>query len=57
MKDWHLKVRVGAGEWHDLGTHPCPEDVEPRDYFTLDVKFADEEARFTWNIVYESEDE
>lgn len=51
--DWHLQVRLSDGEWHDLGVHECPKDMDPKDYFTLDLKIADEEAQFTWNMVYE----
>lgn len=56
MKDWHLQVRVGVGEWHDLGVHSCPDDVDPKDYFTLDLKYVDNKAKFIWNIVYEVEE-
>lgn len=56
MKDWHLRVKLPGGEWHDLGVHPCPEDIDPKDYFTLDLMYADNEAKFTWNIVYEVEE-
>ena len=56
MKDWHLQVRLNGEEWHDLGVRPCPEDVHPKDFFTLDLKIADAVTGLVWNIVYEVEE-